>query len=106
MEVSQGRFGNRKVSNAFLLPLRFTTLKATDKGNQITANLRPWQAGSGNRTGFAPSYTILRAIIPVKVMGRFAKLRRQMFLSLNEYKKFCKMVTQGVITCDGKMFHP
>lgn len=75
MEVSQGRFGNRRVSNAFLLPLRFTTLRATDKGNQITANLRPWQAGS--RTGFAPSCLVLRAIIPVKVMGRFAKLRRQ-----------------------------
>ena len=84
MEVSQGRFGNRRVSNAFLLPLRFTTLRATDKGNQITANLRPWQAGS--RMGFAPSCPVLRAIIPVKVTGRFAKPRRQMLLSLNEYK--------------------
>ena len=84
MEVSQGRFGNRRVSNAFLLPFRFTTLRATDKGNQITANLRPWQAG--NRKGFAPSCPVLRAIIPVKVMGRFAKLRRQTLLSLNEYK--------------------
>ena len=51
MEVSQGRFGNWKVSNAFLLPLRFTALKATDKGNQITANLRPWQGGSGRLWG-------------------------------------------------------
>lgn len=84
MEVSQGRFGNRRVSNAFLLPFRFTTLRATDKGNQITANLRPWQAG--NRKGFAPSCPVLRAIIPVKVMGRCAKLRRQTLLSLNEYK--------------------
>lgn len=74
----------------------------TYEGNQSTVDVKPLQAGHRHRKGIFISCPILRAVIPVKVIGRFGKLRRTMLLSLDKYKSFCRKATHGV-TLDGKV---
>lgn len=91
-----------RVSSAFSLPLRFTALRLTKEGNQITAyiDVRSLHAGQGYRRGGFISCPMLRAVIPM--MGRYAKLR-MILLRLNKYRLFCKQASDGVIL---EMFHP
>lgn len=76
MEASQGRFSNRRVSSAFFLPLSFTALRATDEGNQTTVNVRPWQAGCGNRTGIFTQLSCLEGTNPCEGYGETCKTKK------------------------------
>lgn len=74
----------------------------TYEGNQITVDVKPLQADHRHRKGIFIRGPVLQAVIPVKVVGRFGKLRRTMLLSLDKYKSFCRKATHGV-TLDGNV---
>lgn len=53
----------------------------TYEGNQITVDVKLLQAGHRHRKGVFISCPVLRAVILVRVVGRFGKLRRTVLLS-------------------------